>query len=193
MNISAIPLPGMMPLSPSIGSTTGQQLGGRMASERQAEDEAARVADVEVADNPLHHDLSSPEEQQQRALLRELQQREQEVIAHENAHRAAGAGLVRGGGYDYVQGPDGRRYIAGGDVQIDASAVPGDPVATMAKAEQVIRAALAPVDPSPQDLQVAAAARAMYQQASIEAQLEQYRDNQAGTGWEPGMQLDRIA
>ncbi|MBE0510597.1 MAG: hypothetical protein K0A95_02650 [Chromatiales bacterium] len=135
----------------------------------------------------------SQQEQELRAIVRRLQQREYEVIAHENAHRAVGGALVRGGGYDDVQGPDNRRYIAGGDVQIDTSPVAGDPEATMAKAEHLIRTALAPVDPSAQDLRVAGQARSMYQQASVEAQLQRYRENQATEQAQAGQLLDLVA
>jgi len=105
-------------------------------------------------------------------LLQRLKARDAEVRAHENAHRAAGAGLVRGGGYTYQAGPDGRRYAIGGDVQIDVSTVPGDPQATAIKMEQVIRAALAPAEPSTQDRQVAAQAAQLRAEALMSAQAD---------------------
>lgn len=138
-------------------------------------------------------DADSAREREIRATVAELEQREQEVIAHENAHRAAGGALVRGGGYEYVQGPDNRRYIAGGDVQIDTSGVSGDPEATMAKAEQIIRAAMAPVEPSAQDLKVAAQARSMYNQASAEARMAQYRENTPEAQGQTGERLNLLA
>ncbi|MFP4369926.1 MAG: putative metalloprotease CJM1_0395 family protein [Bacteroidota bacterium] len=98
------------------------------------------------------NELSDKEKQQ----VKELKKRENEVRAHEMAHIAAGGGLVRGGAsYDYSIGPDGRRYITGGEVKIDMSPVPGDPEATIRKMQQVRSAALAPADPSPQDRSVA--------------------------------------
>ena len=138
-------------------------------------------------------EVEPAEAQGLREEVRRLKQREQEVIAHENAHRAVGGSLVRGGGYDYEQGPDNRQYIAGGDVQIDVSSVPGDPEATMRKAEHIIATAMAPVEPSPQDLQVASQARAMYSQASVEARLERYRENENTAADEPGQLLDQVA
>jgi len=108
----------------------------------------------------------SPETQKQ---LAELKARDQHVRAHEAAHLAAGGSLVRGGAtYSYQQGPDGRLYAVGGEVSLDASSVPEDPQATLAKAERLRAAAMAPSDPSGQDRAVAARAAAMAAQASVE-------------------------
>lgn len=65
----------------------------------------------------------------------------------------------------------------GGDVSIDTSAVAGDPQATLRKAQQIRRAASAPVDPSSQDRSVAAQASRMEVQARVEIS-EQARDKQ---------------
>lgn len=82
--------------------------------------------------------------------------RDSEVRAHEQAHlfalgTAADSGIV----LHTRTGPDGRSYAVGGSVKADLSPVPGDPRATLAKAKQVIRAAMAPGDPSAADLRVA--------------------------------------
>lgn len=104
-----------------------------------------------------------------KALVAKLKARDQKVRAHEQAHMAAGGGLVRGGAsYSYTTGPDGRQYATGGEVALDASPVPDDPRATIAKAERLRAAALAPAEPSPQDLAVAAAAGQMATQAAAE-------------------------
>ncbi|HHQ69593.1 MAG TPA: hypothetical protein ENM98_04735 [Halothiobacillaceae bacterium] len=102
-------------------------------------------------------------------ILRKLKARDREVRDHENAHRAVGGDLVRGGSYQYQTGPDGQRYAIGGEVQIDTSKVPNDPKATVNKMDRVIRAALAPAEPSSQDLAVAAQARAIRNEAAAEA------------------------
>ncbi|WP_295399155.1 putative metalloprotease CJM1_0395 family protein [uncultured Thiocystis sp.] len=99
------------------------------------------------------------EEQQDLQLLK---QRDTEVRAHEQAHIAAGGRYVTSSAsYDYQTGPDGQRYAIGGEVGIDTSSVSGDPSATFEKARAVRRAALAPAEPSSQDLRVAAAATTM--------------------------------
>lgn len=108
----------------------------------------------------------------QRRVIISLEKRDREVRDHENAHRAAGGDLVRGGSYDYQQGPDGRRYAIGGDVKIDTVPTPDDPEATAEKMAQVIRAALAPARPSTTDLTVAAQATAELNRARAESQTE---------------------
>jgi hypothetical protein len=97
----------------------------------------------------------SAEEQQKVAALK---RRDAEVKAHEQAHLAAGGGLVQGGAsYQYATGPDGKQYVVGGEVKIDTSPE-RTPEATIRKMQQVRRAALAPADPSGADRAVAAAA-----------------------------------
>ena len=102
-------------------------------------------------------------------MLADLKARDREVRNHENAHRAAAGDLVRGGSYQYQQGPDGKRYAVGGDVQIDTTPVPDDPAATAEKMQRVIAAALAPAEPSSTDLAVAAEAAAERNRARAEA------------------------
>lgn len=57
-----------------------------------------------------------------------------------------------------TKGPDGQSYATGGHVNIDVSAIPDDPQATLNKMMQIKSAALAPAEPSAQDLKVAAKA-----------------------------------
>lgn len=112
----------------------------------------------------------SPEARQQ---LQELKARDAEVRAHERAHMAAaGEHAVGGPQYDYQTGPDGRQYAIGGQVNIDTSAVPGDPEASEEKARQVRRAALAPGQPSAQDMQVAAEASRLENESRMESRQD---------------------
>lgn len=107
----------------------------------------------------------TPEEEK---TVRELKQRDIEVRAHEQAHKSVGGPYASAPSFDTVTGPDGREYAVAGEVRIDASPVRGDPEATIRKMEIVIRAALAPAEPSPQDVQVAQQA----QQTKLQAQAE---------------------
>ncbi len=102
-----------------------------------------------------------------------LQALDKAVRAHEQAHMAAGGGLVRGGAsFSYERGPDGQSYAVGGEVSIDTS--PGStPADTIAKAQQIQAAALAPADPSSQDRAVAAAAAQMEARAREEQSRQQ--------------------
>lgn len=112
---------------------------------------------------------SSTLSQEQLDMIAQLKARDSEVRAHEAAHlAAAGSYATSGASYSTQKGPDGRAYAIGGEVGIDTSAVPNDPEATMRKADVVIRAALAPSEPSGQDLKVAQAAQQMRVQAMTE-------------------------
>jgi len=102
-------------------------------------------------------------------VVSELKQRDAEVKAHEAAHLAAAGGIATGGAsFDYQRGPDGVQYAIGGEVNIDTSAVAGDPAATLRKADTIRRAALAPAEPSGPDMQAAASATALAAQAQAE-------------------------
>lgn len=106
--------------------------------------------------------------------MRELEAREREVRAHEQAHLRVGRDLIRGAAsYTYQQGPDGRQYAVGGEVKIDTTGVAGDPEATEAKAYHIRETALAPTQPSNQDRAVASMASRMAQEARLEIQRQQ--------------------
>lgn len=99
---------------------------------------------------------------------KQLEARDAEVKAHERAHLAAAGGLASGGmSLTYQTGPDGRSYAVGGSVQIDTSKA-NTPEETIQKAQRIRAAALAPSDPSSQDLQVAARASQMEAEARTE-------------------------
>jgi hypothetical protein len=114
--------------------------------------------------------------------VRELKRAEQEVIAHEAAHKAVGGGLAGAVSYTYTQGPDGKSYITGGEVSIHVP-VSGDPEKTLRDMEQVQRAALAPANPSGQDLAVAAKAAA----AATDARRELAAKNGESDGKESAL------
>ncbi len=107
------------------------------------------------------------------AEVRKLEVRDRAVRAHEAAHQAAGGALAGGATFTYQTGPDGRSYAIGGEVPI-RSAGGGSPDEAVAAARQTRAAALAPGDPSAQDLAVAAQATEMEQQALARKALETY-------------------
>ena len=119
---------------------------------------------------------------EEKAEVRKLKQRDREVRQHEQAHVAAGGSHVTGGPtYTYEKGPDGKSYAVGGEVQIDTSAVDGDPQATIRKMQQVRRAALAPAQPSSQDRKVAAQASAAEQKARSELREQQNEEKEVSS------------
>lgn len=107
-----------------------------------------------------------------RQQVQKLKQVDANVRQHEAAHQAAGGSHAGGASFSYTRGPDGKNYATAGEVPIDVSSE-SDPADTVAKMEQVKAAALAPADPSPQDMRVAAQADA----AKLQAQAEQRRQS----------------
>lgn len=101
--------------------------------------------------NTKENDELSPEQKRQ---VEELKQIERKVEAHEQAHKSVGGEFAGSMSYSYTQGPDGRRYKTGGEVGISIPS-DDDPQKLIAQLMQVKRAALAPSDPSPQDIKVA--------------------------------------
>ena len=150
-----------------------------------AREEADKPADTSAnPDKAKSRDgESSPQQQRLEQLeIAKLVSRDQEVRTHEQAHAAVGGRYAGAPSYTYERGPDGKRYAVGGEVGIDTSPIPNDPEATLRKMEVVIRAALAPAEPSAQDRQVAAQAQA--QMAEARAQLAQQQRSEASTASE---------
>jgi hypothetical protein len=145
---------------PDDGRTPGRAVAGSAPRGLLSFDAAAALQEGETL---------SPEQQ---AQAKQLAVRDAEVRAHERAHAAAGGRHAGAPSYDYQRGPDGRDYAVGGEVAIDASAVPGDPKATIEKMEQVKAAALAPAEPSGQDRRVAAQADATRRQAELDLKAQ---------------------
>lgn len=87
--------------------------------------------------------------------LGDLRNRDKMVRQHEKDHYKAAGSLARSRPrYNFQQGPDGKRYAIGGEVLIDAGPA-SSPLKTIQKMQQVQKAALAPRNPSEQDLAVA--------------------------------------
>lgn len=107
------------------------------------------------------------QEQAEKAEIEELEARDREVREHEQAHAAAGGEHAGSPQYEFETGPNGQQYAVGGEVSIDISAE-SSPEETLRKMQQVRAAALAPAEPSPQDLRVATEAT----QKSVEARAE---------------------
>lgn len=101
--------------------------------------------------------------QDEKRLVNELQARDSEVRAHEVAHQSSGAS-TGGASYTYQQGPDGKMYAIGGEVSVSMRSG-STPQETIRNAQAVIAAAMAPSDPSGQDLAVASSARVMIMKA----------------------------
>ncbi|MCB1961253.1 MAG: hypothetical protein KDE68_12140 [Rhodocyclaceae bacterium] len=133
---------------------------------------ASRAMSGTPADHGRLDARRSEQERSDQALIDQLKATDRQVRSHEAAHLAAAGHLALGGaGFSSVRGPDGRMYAVGGEVNIDVS--PGrTPEETIAKGEQIQRAARAPADPSAQDIRVAAQAAQMVAEAQRELAAE---------------------
>ena len=95
----------------------------------------------------------------EKRVVQSLQSRDAEVRAHEAAHKSGGAS-TGAASYTYQKGPDGRMYAIGGEVSVSYKEG-STPQETIANADAVIAAALAPANPSAQDIAVASSANVM--------------------------------
>ena len=99
--------------------------------------------------------LSSSEKKE----VDELKERDREVKAHEQAHLSAAGNLAAGSPkFKYQKGPDGQQYAVAGEVGLK---IPegANPRESLAIAQRIERAALAPAEPSAKDRSVANQAR----------------------------------
>jgi hypothetical protein len=101
----------------------------------------------------------------------ELQSIDTKVRAHEMAHQAVGGAFAGAPSYTLEKGPDGKDYAVGGEVpiKIEKGKTPQETIQNM---NQIKAAALAPADPSPQDLRVAQNADMIASQAQKELSEE---------------------
>ena len=163
-----------------------------LTAEEVAEQEAAEQGAAHNDTGPNGEELTNAEQQR----VDELEAREDEVIAHEQAHIAAGNGLTGSASYGYTTGPDGKQYINEGEVSIDISEE-DNPEDTITKMSTVRSAALAPAEPSAQDRQVASEAARIQAEARRElAAAEDEADGEgvdAGTTDTTGSQFDSLS
>jgi len=164
--------------------------------QKSAEKNANQIAE-NSEQNPHNQDQNSQQSDEQRAsaedkqeqieaeidekntaIIRELKARDQEVRTHEQAHASVGGGHTGSPSYEFEIGPDGNKYAVAGEVSVDLSPVADDPQATIAKMEQVHAAALAPAEPSSQDIKVAAQAAQLIAQAQVDLATKELGDNE---------------
>ncbi len=168
-------LPGL-PQPPSQQSQPSQQSGTASGSgQTGASSTTTDGAPSAPATNPPQPgDEAGPDGKpltdEQKAEVQKLAQTDRHVRQHEAAHAGAGGALAGAPHFDYETGPDGRQYAIGGEVPIKIPSISGgNQQGTIAQLEQVVRAALAPSDPSSQDRAVAAQAQAEIAQAEAKS------------------------
>ena len=142
------------------------------------------IAENKESSSSSEHWRRGKSDAEQKSIEKELQEYaaiEKKVIAHEQAHKAAGGQYTGAINYDKTQAPDGKQYIVGGDVSIDISEE-NTPEKTITKMQVVKSAAMAPADPSPQDRQVASTATQIEMSARQELSEQSRTDVQATQG-----------
>jgi len=104
--------------------------------------------------SPAEKQQKQQEDLNEKIAISKMLKVERQVTAHEQAHKAAAGQYAGPISYDYATGPDGKKYVISGNVPINApqGRTPEETIKIM---ERVKRAALAPADPSAQDVSVA--------------------------------------
>ncbi|MAG58245.1 MAG: hypothetical protein CMJ83_18315 [Planctomycetes bacterium] len=176
----------------AVGVQEGDSVAVSEAARRLYDAERGAKSDDDAAGKEPAPKLDTGLTEEEQREVEELKARDREVRAHEQAHLSALSGV--GGGrasYSYAQGPDGQHYATGGEVPVSISEVPGDPQQTLQHARTIIRAALAPAQPSSADYAAAAQARQLERSAREEL-AEAKREEIEGTDEQPGVPGDGL-
>jgi len=120
----------------------------------------------------------SREEQKEVEKIKRL---DREVKRREFANRAVAGDYARGGvAFEYVTGPDGKRYAVEGHINIDVHSVPNNPKATIRRA-QAIRDLKLTSGNSLQGRSVSADVARMEREARMELKTEQRKESDGVT------------
>lgn len=146
--------------------------------EQQSPQQQSDNASQQAAKEKTIEDEQNASEQDRidKKVINQLEKRDREVRSHELAHATVGGSTTGSPSYSFEVGPNGKKYAVDGEVKVDLSIVAGDPKATILKMQKVYDAALAPINPSPQDIRVAASATQKILTAQSEL-LTQQREN----------------
>ena len=156
----------------TISEQKGQQQGQQQGEQSQGQQQGEQSLLAEQNEDS-HAEQEHQQELIDAKVILELKQRDKEVRAHELAHASTGGSTTGSPSYTYEAGPDGKKYAVSGEVSVDLSVVSGDPQATITKMQKVHAAALAPANPSQQDIKVAASATQKILAAQSEILAEQ--------------------
>lgn len=144
----------------------------------------------EVDPNTPRAANGEPLSEEEQAELQDMKSRDEEVRVHEQAHQSAGGQYASAPHYEYENGPDGKRYVTDGSVNIDVGEE-SDPQATIDKMQVVKRAALAPAQPSAQDRRVYA--EASQKEAEARRELNEQRQEEAAAAQGQGQEQSQAA
>ena len=150
----------------SSSKEQGVQLDTRGLEKNESSNETKNKQEQENSTTKDSTQLSNEE----KAQLAELKAADSRVKAHEAAHQS-GPAASGGASFTYKKGPDGVMYAVGGEVpvRIETGSTPQESIMNL---QGVIATALAPADPSPQDVSIASKARVMMMKAQQELAQE---------------------
>jgi len=163
--------PSVRPVRPAIVDLWRTAEAGERTPVRQQPEDRVSLSPATRNRSATGEPLDAAEQDE----VQRLRETDQRVRAHERAHQAAGGGAAGAASYSYTLGPDGKTYATAGEVpiRVETGRTPDE---TIAAAARMRAAALAPSDPSAQDLAVAA--RAAQLEARARAQKGQEQQGQ---------------
>ena len=113
----------------------------------------------------------SKEEQKE---VKELERIDSQIRRHELTQKAIAGSYARGSvSFDYVTGPDGKKYAKEGHIKIDTRPIPNNPEATIRKARALRSVGLTSTNTSSQSRSVYAEITKIEREARIELMTEQ--------------------
>ena len=168
-------------IEPAQSSSQATQSKQQNTEQQPSKDKVSLSAEGKQALKQTSQSDLSDEEQDK---VEALKNRDTEVRVHEQAHAAVGGQYAGSPSYEYETGPDGQRYAVGGEVPIDVG-TENTPEETIQKMQVVRAAALAPAQPSSQDLKVAAQASQQEQQARVELGEQKLQEDKAADTEQP--------
>lgn len=117
----------------------------------------------------------SKEEQKE---VKALERTDRQVKSRELTHRAVAGNYASGNVYfDYVTGPDGKKYAEEGHINIDSRPIFNNPEATIRKARAIRSVEMASTNTSLQDRSVSAEIAKIEREARMELKTEQRKES----------------
>jgi len=142
----------------------------KLTQENEEKSPKLRNPDNETEKSTNGQKLSKEEQKE----VKELERIDRQVKSRELTHRAVAGNYARGSVYfDYVTGPDGKRYAEEGHINIDSRPVPNNPEATIRKARAIRSVELSTTNTSPQNRTVSAEIAKIEREARMELKTEQ--------------------
>lgn len=155
-------------------ATISQEAKELLNTEKSHAEMSHEGEDKKKNDSSSKNNLSQEEKQK----IQDMENRDKEVKTHEQAHKAAAQGINSSSpSYETKKGPDGKDYAVAGEVRIGFTPTE-DNEKNLEKAKTLRNAALAPAEPSSQDLKVAQDATRMIFEYSQKIQSEKSKETE---------------